>query len=76
MPIASRYFAVLAACAVLAPGSVALAQTGPSLDTTLNFIRDKLAAEGSVAYTSSVTDSSDSDTSPPRLTRSVSSSSR
>jgi len=48
-----------AACLLSVLPTLALAQQGPTLEVTLNFIRDKLAAEGSVAYTSSVTDSTD-----------------
>jgi hypothetical protein len=52
------WIAALAALATAAPPACALAQDGPSLAETLGYIKDKLEAEGVVAYAANYTDTS------------------
>ena len=56
---------IMAACAaavIASPFQAAIAQDGPSLEVTLNFIRDKLTGQGVVSYTSNFTDTATNNT--------------
>src|SRR5580658_3199130 len=57
MPRQATLAAVIAAAIAALPG-LALAQEGPSLDVTLDFIREKLSAMPAIGYAMSTTDTS------------------